>query len=255
MTTTAYPLRRRRLRWQEFWATKTIPLHTDESETGYRLLAAELRLLFPEPPVGRVLDIGCGNGAMFRHLGFHQVRRYLGIDFSSAMVAEFHARFPQAELLAADGSTFRAAETFDLVFSSHVVQYWDRRQLTDHLAAARSMIADDGLVVVSGFPWARMRWAQARGDLSGGVENGLHRRRLPATMLNYAHELIAPRIGHWYDFPELRRIAAANDFSVSFRGSGYYPYRFHAIFTPTSGRRPLAHARARELTCKAEEVP
>jgi SAM-dependent methyltransferase len=243
MTSTANPLRRRRGHWQRFWTAQATPLHTDESETGYRTLAAELRLLFADRTPERVLDVGCGNGAMFRHLGFHEARRYLGLGFSPTMIVEFGDRFPGVELRRRDAATFRAAETFGLIFSSHVVQYWDRRQLAEHLANARSMIADDGLVVVGGFPWARMRLAHARGEVNGGVENGANRRHLPAAAFDYAHELIAPRIGHWYDFPEIKKIAAASDFHVAFRGSGYYPYRFHAMLTPTQGEHVVARGR------------
>jgi len=118
MTTPSTTTRRH---WREFWATKASPLHADETETGYRSLADELRLLFPGSAVRRVLEIGCGNGAMFEPLGFHRAEKYLGIDFSPAMLDEFRARFPTVDLAEGDATTFRTTRTFDLIFSSHVV--------------------------------------------------------------------------------------------------------------------------------------
>lgn len=227
--------------WRDYWAAKTTPLHAGEAEADFRALAAELRLLFAGRPAERVLEIGCGNGALFPHLGFDRVSRYLGIDFSQAMLDEFSARFPGVDLLVADGAAFCSPERFDLVVSSHVIQYWDRDQLTQHLDHANSMLADDGLVVIAGVPWSRMRLAYARGDLTGGDRTGGHRRPLPKAALDFAREFVRPDIGHWYDFPEFTKLATSRNLRVTFRGSVYYPYRFHAIFSrergPSVGRR------------------
>ncbi|PSL51920.1 methyltransferase family protein [Saccharothrix carnea] len=146
-----------RHRWKTFWANQTTPLHAAEDEDGPRELAGELRLLFTEPT--RVLEIGCGNGALFTHLGFDRATRYLGVDFSPTMLAEFRDRLPGTDLVTEDGATFRTSERFDLVFLGYVVQYWDRGQLSRHLANARAMVTHRGRVVLAGFPWSRMRLA------------------------------------------------------------------------------------------------
>src|ERR1700712_1268972 len=175
--------------WRDYWANKTTPLHARETEADFRSLAGELRLLYADHRVDRVLEVGCGNGAMFTHLGFDAVSRYVGIDFSQAMLDSFGARFPDAELVVADAAEFRTTEKFDLVLSSHVSQYWDRAQLAHHLDHAGSMLEADGLIVIAGTPWSRMRLAYARGDLTGGDLTGGARRSLPMTALSAAREL------------------------------------------------------------------
>lgn len=216
--------------WRDYWANKTTPLHARETEADFRALAGELRLLYADQPIDSVLEVGCGNGALFTHLGFDAVRRYVGIDFSQAMLDSFGERFPGTELVVADAAEYRTAEKFDLVFSSHASQYWDRTQLAEHVDHAASMLTARGLIVIAGTPWSRMRLAYGRGDLTGGDLTGGKRRPLPMAVVSAAQELIKPDIGHWYDLPDFSKLASARGLQVSFRGSGHYPYRFHAIF-------------------------
>lgn len=193
-----------------------------------------MRALFRGHLFNSVLEIGCGNGALFNLLGFDKASGYVGVDFSSKMLAAFRSRFPHTRLVQADGADFRSCERVDLVFSSHVAQYWDRDQLERHVRNAAAQVGDSGMVVIAGIPWARMRWAFARGDLVGGRFTGSGRRSVPRSAAAYLLEQVRPDIGHWYDLDDLAGLAAAAGLGASFRGSGYYPYRFHAILRPAS---------------------
>ncbi|PSL51919.1 hypothetical protein B0I31_117122 [Saccharothrix carnea] len=66
----------------------------------------------------------------------------------------------------------------------------------------------------------------------GGDLTGHHRRSLPMTVVELARELLTPRVGHWYDFSDVHRLADRHGFTASFRGSNQYPYRFHAVLHP-----------------------
>ena len=198
-------------RWQSYWADKTSPQYAREDDDHYREYAEELRLLFPDRAPRRVLEIGCGNGALHRHLGFDSCDRYVGVDFSERMLEVFHESDPDVELVHADGASYRSNDEFDLIFSSQVAQYWSRNQLAEHLANAVTMLSTQGAVIVSGVPWSRMRFAYARGDMTGGA-----RRSLPTALLGFGSELVRKRLGAWYDFPDLRqarrRVRAARRF-------------------------------------------
>jgi SAM-dependent methyltransferase len=211
-------------RWRRFWEAQAEPGHAEETEEHYRLQAAELRILIGDGAPRRILEIGCGNGALFSHLGFDTAKHYVGVDFSPRMLAVFRERIPVVETVLADGASFRYDEEFDLVFSNQVVQYWTPRELPDHVDNALSMLAADGTVVVAGVPSRRMRLAYARGDLTGG-----RRRTLPGALLTYVDELVRSPMGHWYDYPDFRRVARDRGLDVRFFGSLTYPYRFHAV--------------------------
>jgi SAM-dependent methyltransferase len=211
-------------KWEAFWGRQTLALYAEENEGHYRSYAAELRLLLDDHSSGRVLEIGCGNGSLYKHLGFDCAFRYLGVDFSESMLDAFRGRYPEVDLLNADGAAFRSDEKFDLIFSSNVAQYWNRSDLVRHLDNANTMLSDDGLLVVSGIPWSRMRLAYARGDLTGGV-----RRSATLTFFAFLHELVRRPLGWWYDFPTFEEFAPLRGLRVKFFGSLHYPYRFHVV--------------------------
>lgn len=188
-----------------------------------------MRLLFSDRAPRSVLEIGCGNGALYQDLGFDSIPAYLGVDFSESMLTTFKSRFPGARLSISDGATYRTDEKFDLIFSSHVVQYWDAEQLAQHVANATAQLTDRGIIVMAGIPWARMRWAFARGDVAGGQFTGSHRRSWPLTSAAYVRERLHPDIGHWYELRHVTTLAARHNRRATFRASGYYPYRFHTV--------------------------
>lgn len=223
-------------KWESFWGRQTLPLYAEENETHYRSYAGELRLLLDGHSSRRVLEIGCGNGALYSHLGFDRASRYLGIDFSGSMLETFRRGHPGVDVLKADGTAFRSDEEFDLIFSSNVAQYWDRIDLACHLDNANAMLSEDGVLVVSGIPWSRMRLAYARGDLTGGA-----RRSATVTFLAFLHELVRRPLGTWYDFPTFEKFASVRGFQVKFFGSLHYPYRFHVVLRrgePAATRQP-----------------
>ena len=89
---------------------------------------------------------------------------------------------------------------------------------------ALTMLAPDGMIAITGIPWARMRFAYSRGDMTGGK-----RSSLPGAILRFGNELARRGLGEWYDFPDSSRLAARHGLRSAFYGSIHYPYRFHAV--------------------------
>jgi SAM-dependent methyltransferase len=212
--------------WRSHWARRRSPGHRAESDEFYRDYAAELHMLFGDGAPQQVLEIGCGNGALFPFLGFDRAQRYVGVDFSRSMLESFGSAHPRTELVAADGAAYRSDDRFDLIFSSQVAQYWTRTQLAGHLENSAEMVAHTGRIVVSGIPWSRMRLAYSRGDLTGGP-----RRSMPVMLLAAGHEWLRAGLGNWFDYPDLKRLADPLGLRVKFFGSAHYPYRFHAVLS------------------------
>lgn len=122
--------------------------------------ATEAALLPPERhlfgkyvrPGMAILDVGVGGGRTTAHLA-PGAARYLGIDYSPAMVAACRQRFPELEFMVGDASNLSAIPdaSFDLViFSFNGIDYLPtdaaRRQA---LAEFRRIVRPHGHVIIS----------------------------------------------------------------------------------------------------------
>lgn len=212
-------------RWLQYWQSKSAPLHREESESFYRAHAAELRCLFPQK-LQSVLEVGCGNGALYGHLGFTDTA-YVGVDFSESMLREFKSSHPSVTLHQADGSSYRDERTYDLIFSNGTIQYFDHRMLDTHMEAARSMMHAGSLFVCGSVPWRRNRLA-----FYGGGLTPPYRQSRARGLRSVAFRLLRgfDPLGYWYELTEMARFGSRHGFAASFFGSASYLYRFHAVF-------------------------
>jgi SAM-dependent methyltransferase len=212
-------------KWRSYWSEMSTPTHLSDTTEFYRLYAQELRILFGERPMKRVLEIGCGNGALFPFLGFESCK-YKGVDFSPTMLASFRARFPGIELECCEGSSyFDAGNKYDLIFSNGLIQHFDTLMLDHHFACVRSMMDHDSLFVCALIPWQAHRRSWYGGRFSG--EGKMSWTKLAKHRVRTA--LNGDRFGRWYDLRDIAEMARKHGFSVAFHGSIFYMHSFHAV--------------------------
>lgn len=127
-----------------------------------------LRPLLAGRDAGRVLDLGCGTGALVTALGAWGVRvaRYTGADLSPGMLrmaagkaagAGFPAGFVAAS---ADALPFRDG-AFDTVLTASSLHFWERPEAA--LAEARRVLRPGGRLLL--VDWARDPFAMRALDL------------------------------------------------------------------------------------------
>jgi len=102
------------------------------------------RILRHEVPPGvRVLDVGCGTGAL---LDAVQPGYGVGVDLSPAMVRRAAERFPRLSFRVGDAEALAPGETFDRVLMVDLLEHLgDPRSA---LASARRLCDDSGRLVV-----------------------------------------------------------------------------------------------------------
>lgn len=100
---------------------------------------------FLVPPNQRVLEVGCGEGALLAAL---EPSFGLGIDFAGKMVERARRRFPALTFLEADAHTFVwDGEPFDVIVLSDLVNdLWDVQEV---LARLRPLLRPTGFLVAN----------------------------------------------------------------------------------------------------------
>lgn len=92
----------------------------------HRLLAG---LIAERAPNGRILEVGCGQGAFYESLRQVKPRRYLGVDISERAIDQARGRFARdvaagaAEFRAFDGAAFECDERFDAIVFADCIEY------------------------------------------------------------------------------------------------------------------------------------
>jgi len=160
-----------------------------QREVAHRL-AAVLREADPEaaPPGSRVLDVGCGTGAMLLALGAGGARgaglaAAAGVDLAHGMLRVAARALPAARLAGGDAEAlpFRDA-AFDLVASSSAFQWLP--DLAPALAEARRVLRPGGTLALALFCGETLRELRAawRDALPAGAPPSTHRFHAPGTV-------------------------------------------------------------------------
>jgi len=212
-------------KWGYYFSDKTNPDHRKDDPEFYRLHAQELKLLFGEKAAGRVLEIGCGNGALFPYLGFDS-SRYRGVDFSPSMLATFKAAHPEVQLVCAEGSSYvEPGNKYDLILSNSVVHYFDLAMLERHLSCARAMMHPRSLLVCASIPWKIHRSSFFSGCFREGRKVTAARRLIS----RIERAVMTDPAGRWYEPHEIVKLAERQGLTAEFFGSLTYLERFHAV--------------------------
>jgi trans-aconitate methyltransferase len=80
-----------------------------------------LEILAPQPGE-RILDLGCGTGALTQQIA-DAGAMVVGIDASAAMIAQAQKSYPRLDFRVADALTMQFAEPFDAIFSNAALHW------------------------------------------------------------------------------------------------------------------------------------
>lgn len=210
-------------RYRLFWASKTWPMTRSNTPEYYKFMGSELRMLWNPATPKRVLELGCGNGAMFAFLEFPP-DGYKGVDFTRHFIADFQSRHPSVAVECCEASSYVDGNSYDLIFSNELVQHFDAQMLLRHFQNARSMMHPDSLFICAGIPWKAHR-----SRFRSGIVTGRRPSLLRSIKCTVRDLLGKDGMGHWYDLSEIQKAAGEMGMSVQFYGSLMYLYRFHAV--------------------------
>ncbi len=103
-------------------------------------------------PVRRILEVGCGAGALTRQLrALFPEAAFTAIDFSKGMIDEARRNAPGVRFICCDGETYadRTAAPFDLIVSNATVQWFS--DPAGALRRYRALLSDAGMLALATF--------------------------------------------------------------------------------------------------------
>jgi SAM-dependent methyltransferase len=212
--------------WKRYWSRVNNAGHRYHTDDWLSFYARELLLYCPEKPV-RVLELGCGNGALYRFLQPRFVS-YVGIDFSPAMLITFKDVWADVNLVCADVSDIPISErTYDFIFSNQVCQYLNLDILQNNLDQVYHLLDANGVYLIANIPDAQLRLFYYRKALRGDTDiNWLGPLRHKIESLIRRKE---PGIGQWYSRRHVYKLAVERGFECHTFSSSSLEYRFHAV--------------------------
>jgi len=182
---------------------------------SYRTLAARIK------PGMRVLDVGCGSGAITRGMAelAGPTGSVTGIDPSAHLVAEAQAQYAQTPgltFVVGDVYTFQPAEPFDLVASARTLQW-----LASPYEALRRMagfLKAGGILSVLDYNHEKISWQPAPPPAMLHFYDAFLRWRADANLQND----IADRLTGYFAQLGLREITVTDHFETVCRTDALY---------------------------------
>ena len=228
--------------YKAFWQKQTTPLHRFNDEATYKAYALELKNIFEYygHKGGKVLEIGCGNGALFPYFDF-DAASYRGVDISRSLLDIFKAKYPNLDLVLADGSEYKMNEKYELIFGNAVHQHFNSKMLKQHLTEIQGAMSPSGIIVLANLPYRYFKLDYYCGELSG---NNKMRTRFEKVISIFKYYLASFRrkfsgIGYWYSSYDITSMLGP-DYEIKTLGSNFYPYRVHLVITKKNHEKPLS---------------
>ena len=228
-------------KYREFWAGQTSPLHRGHDDRTYRAYADELKNIFAYFGYagGNVLEIGCGNGALFPYFGFDS-ENYLGIDFSPSMLRIFRENCPGVRVVEGDAATYQPEAEYQLIFGNAVHQLFSPTMLKQHLNRMLPSLGQGGIFVLANLPYRPLKNRYRSGEFNSQrqfVEHSLVQqlvlgiKRVIIRILN-AFRAERDGIGFWYSPNDILTFIGPR-YTIELLGSNFYAYRQHVIIRRT----------------------
>jgi len=99
----------------------------------------------------KILDLGCGNGRLYKFLQFREAE-YLGVDNSEPLIAKAREKFPDAKFLVGDALDlgFLVNEKFNKIFLVATLQHIPSGDLRlKVLENIREVLTTDGMLIMT----------------------------------------------------------------------------------------------------------
>jgi SAM-dependent methyltransferase len=164
----------------------------------------------------KVLDLGCGNGRLYQYLTSDVSLKidYTGLDFCQSFLSIAKKRYPQADFIEADISSFDLDKRFDAIVSVAAFHHLPSRNMRRQcLKRVFSHMEDDGTLIISVWNlWQWKYWRQHVQSFFSWISSGFRRDR-KGLMIPFGKEKVK-RYYHAFSVSEMKRLLTKQSFQV-----------------------------------------
>jgi len=142
---------RRKRRWnKQYESGRWDSLKSDLEAKRYHQILDFIREFAPVNPT--ILDIGCGDGVLNRHMDGFSFEYFLGVDFSRVSIEKAKAQnFPKSEFVTEDAIKFKPKRYFDTIVFNEVFYYIPESEKNSVLDLMIQHLNPNGILVSSIF--------------------------------------------------------------------------------------------------------
>jgi SAM-dependent methyltransferase len=101
-------------------------------------------------PCGAIIDVGCGEGVLFKRFKPYGYSKYLGIEISQEALSKLtQYQDNNTIFIKADAETYEPAEDFDVIVFNEILYYFNDpiKAVNEYMPALK----DDGIFIVSSY--------------------------------------------------------------------------------------------------------
>lgn len=97
---------------------------------------------------GAVLDIGCGEGTVYKHLNPNQQKKYVGVDLAPTAIAKAKKNNPEGNFIVSHANDYVPQKTFDLIVFNDVMMFLNP---SDTVTRYRKYLRTGGYMIIAMF--------------------------------------------------------------------------------------------------------
>lgn len=212
--------------WNSYWSRQDAPLHASDSQAFYGGLAKEILFYTGQLSNKRVLELGCGDGALFEYLDI-DIENYTGVDFSGSLLRKFRGRYEEINLQSNDIMTYmrECDDNHNVILSYGVLQYLTRSELSELFYLQKRCLGKGGMCVHFGVPVKELRSVFFKGI---GSTEAVKRNRSRGMIKQIKSRLLG-KIGHWHSIPDLYKLSCSHGYQTNIPSNMSYYYRVNLI--------------------------
>lgn len=142
---------RRKRRWnKQYKSGRWESLKSDLEAKRYHQILDFMKQYAPANP--SILDIGCGDGVLNRHIDDYNFEYFLGVDFSKVSIEKAkEENFVKAEFVAMDAIKFKPSRQYDVIVFNEVFYYIPDSEKKRVLNLMLDHLNEQGIVIASIF--------------------------------------------------------------------------------------------------------